>query len=348
MITSILRRRSAPRQLVARLLEDPGVVERVRALSPRVLGALVERVGLEDAGDLIALASPAQLRGVLDVDLWRGEHPGEDERFEPARFARWLEVMLEAGADAVADRLLELPEELVTLGLHGLVLVIPLDELAARLEDDEAAEQALESVLTSEQTLEAGTAADARSGAPARASSRPPRRPPSCASPGGRRSRSSSARRGIRSRACTSASSGARPRTSCRPISPPRSTTSSSRPARRGSRRRRHASSSSSARCASATRRRTRRVPGGPRPALPGGGWRAKRAPADRGARVPHQGAGRRRRPGSSPAGGGGACARDLRRRPRAHRRRPRGTARRSPLPRGLAPRRPVMASSPP
>jgi len=130
--------------LLSRILERPGLVSAVRELPGAVLGALIERVGLEDAGELVALASREQLVRIFDEDLWRAERTGGDETFRPERFVSWLRVMLEAGDDAVVRRLCELPVDLVALAVQRLVLVLdttiiedelrPGDELAQQLE----------------------------------------------------------------------------------------------------------------------------------------------------------------------------------------------------------------------
>ena len=95
--------------LLLRILERPGLVAAVRELPGAVLGQLIDRIGLEDAGELVALASTAQLERVFDDDLWRADRPGGDETFRPERFALWLRVMFEAGDEALVQRLCELP-----------------------------------------------------------------------------------------------------------------------------------------------------------------------------------------------------------------------------------------------
>src|SRR5512144_1122618 len=103
------RPRPSARALVSRILEEPGLAQAVRGLEPRTLGRLIDHVGLEDAGEIVALASTAQLTAVFDEDLWRSDRPGEDERFDAARFAVWLEVLLEVGERFAARKLVELP-----------------------------------------------------------------------------------------------------------------------------------------------------------------------------------------------------------------------------------------------
>lgn len=139
--------------LLAQLLEEPELVGIVRSLEPKVLCKLIDHVGLEDAGELVALATTEQLKGIFDTDLWRSERPGKDETFDGERFARWLEVMLEAGAAFAAEKLLELDEDFLTLALCKNIFVIDLDELSAtmsrasRSDEEDLTDKALESCL---------------------------------------------------------------------------------------------------------------------------------------------------------------------------------------------------------
>jgi hypothetical protein len=119
--------------LLARILEQPELVARVRALGPGALARLIDHVGLEDAGEIVALATPEQLLGVFDEDLWTSDRAGEGERFDAARFATWLEVLAEAGERELADKVVELPEELVVHGLAERLLVLDLDVLALEM-----------------------------------------------------------------------------------------------------------------------------------------------------------------------------------------------------------------------
>jgi hypothetical protein len=137
----------ASTQLLMRILERPGLVAAVRELPGAVLGKLIDRIGLEDAGELVALASTEQLERVFDDDLWRAARAGGDETFRPERFALWLRVMFEAGEDALVRRLCELPQELVALAVHRLVLVVDIDVLEEQLRPGDEEAQALESAL---------------------------------------------------------------------------------------------------------------------------------------------------------------------------------------------------------
>ena len=157
-LAAAARLRPSSTRLLARVLETPDLPERVAALEPAALAGLLERVGLEDAGEIVAFATTDQLEHVFDEDLWKNERPGEEERFDGARFALWLEILLESGEAAVARRLAELPEDLVTLAFHDQILVLRLDELFARMSEIgqvdeyelEAVEKALANCLSEE------------------------------------------------------------------------------------------------------------------------------------------------------------------------------------------------------
>ena len=154
-MTSLSRSRvPSSTNLLLRILERPALVAAVRELPGAVLGKLIDRIGLEDAGELVALATTAQLERVFDDDLWRAERAGGDETFRPERFALWLRVMLDAGEELLVQRLCELPQELLALAVHRLVLVLDMDVVAEQLapgdEEAEALARALETSVVEE------------------------------------------------------------------------------------------------------------------------------------------------------------------------------------------------------
>jgi hypothetical protein len=135
-------------QLLHHVLARPELVAAVRKLPGSVLAALIDRIGLEDAGEIVALASAEQLAQAFEHDLWRAEQTGGDESFQPERFGLWLEVLSEAGDEFLAQRLSALPRDLLLLALHRAVLVLDIDALAVKMaslgEDAEWTEKALE------------------------------------------------------------------------------------------------------------------------------------------------------------------------------------------------------------
>ncbi|MEY4512411.1 MAG: hypothetical protein RLZZ450_4533, partial [Pseudomonadota bacterium] len=92
-----IAKRGVPKELLVQILERPGIVEAVQSLAPAVLHRWIAHVGLEDAGELVMLASSEQLLATLDLDVWRSEQAGVDETFDAERFALWVEVLLDSG-----------------------------------------------------------------------------------------------------------------------------------------------------------------------------------------------------------------------------------------------------------
>lgn len=104
------------RPLLEQLLTTPNLDKIVPYLQPAVLHRVIEQCGLEDSAELVALATPEQLTQVLDVDVWRSSAPGLDELFDAERFGLWITVLMEAGTEVAAEKLLGLDIELVIAG----------------------------------------------------------------------------------------------------------------------------------------------------------------------------------------------------------------------------------------
>lgn len=121
--------RGSANQLLYQVLEEPQLLAAVRELPAPVLVRLINHVGLEDAGELIALTSTEQLGEVFDAELWQSSEPGADETFRPERFALFLRLLYEAGEAFVVERLLALPRPFLTLAVHKLLLVVDIDAL---------------------------------------------------------------------------------------------------------------------------------------------------------------------------------------------------------------------------
>jgi len=104
------------RPLLERLLNTPNLEKIVPNLQPAVLHRVIERCGLEDSAELVALATPEQLTQVLDVDVWRAPAPGINQAFDADRFGLWISVLMESGAETAAEKLVGLDIELVIAG----------------------------------------------------------------------------------------------------------------------------------------------------------------------------------------------------------------------------------------
>lgn len=119
-------------QLMRKLLDHPGLPELVPKLQTPTLTRLIETLGVEDSGPLVAHTSTRQLQRVFDETLWHSLGPGAVERMEPQVFLRWLQVLLEQGDGFVAERLQALGLQFVAAQLlHHLDAYDMQDTLTA-------------------------------------------------------------------------------------------------------------------------------------------------------------------------------------------------------------------------
>ncbi len=114
------------RGLLDRILNTPSLEHVVPRLRPDLLHRVIQTCGLEDCGEIVTLATPEQLARIFDLDLWRAAQPGRDEQFDADRFGVWLEVLVESGAAAAAQKLAGMDVDLVVAGLAQHTLVYDL------------------------------------------------------------------------------------------------------------------------------------------------------------------------------------------------------------------------------
>lgn len=117
--------------LIVRLLEEPELPAIVRRLEAPALTRLIGKIGLEDAGEWLALVTPQQLEQVLDADAWFAERPGEPEKFQARRFSLWLEVLTQAGLDQAVEKVLGMDEVFLAMAFSKLTRVFDVDRLQA-------------------------------------------------------------------------------------------------------------------------------------------------------------------------------------------------------------------------
>src|SRR5215831_11624008 len=104
----------APRHVLERLLGAPRLAELVKRLDPKLLHQLVRQCGLEECGEILALATTEQLTRLFDDDLWASSRPGIEEELDADRFGLWLEVLAEPGPEVAAQKLAGLEFDFVT------------------------------------------------------------------------------------------------------------------------------------------------------------------------------------------------------------------------------------------
>ena len=104
------------------ILDRKNAGELVRALPAEDLYFLVREIGLRDAAPLVALASPEQFQGFVDLDGWRREETGG--HLVPERVLAWLAVARQGGDEAHDAKLKALDLEVVEILLkYGLEIV---------------------------------------------------------------------------------------------------------------------------------------------------------------------------------------------------------------------------------
>jgi hypothetical protein len=80
-----------------------------RSLSSEKLFYTLKEIGLTDATDLLALASPEQVRDMVDLDCWR------KDALDDRRMLTWLMMLDEAGSGKLAEWALHVDVELLVL-----------------------------------------------------------------------------------------------------------------------------------------------------------------------------------------------------------------------------------------
>ena len=114
----------SPSATLAQLLDAPDLPVKVQRLPTRDFSALVQHIGVRDAGEIVALATHARVQAALDDDIFVNAQPGAPEIVDGGRFALWLEVLLEGGDAAAANRVSQLSEGYLALALSKIILVI--------------------------------------------------------------------------------------------------------------------------------------------------------------------------------------------------------------------------------
>jgi hypothetical protein len=128
---------SESRGLLARLLDVPQLAHVVPQLPPEIVHRIIQTYGLEDCGELVALATPRQLTRIFDLDLWRPARAGRDEQLDAERFGTWLGVLVEYGAGVAAEKLAGLDPDLVVTAFAQHVCVFDRAAVSPSIADGE-------------------------------------------------------------------------------------------------------------------------------------------------------------------------------------------------------------------
>jgi len=102
------------------LISNPNPAAAVAALSVPEVYQLVKEVGFADSLDLVALATPEQLRGCLDMDVW------DRDRVQSEAILPWLTSLVEAGYEKLSEVWEALDTEFTALTLQRFTRIYDL------------------------------------------------------------------------------------------------------------------------------------------------------------------------------------------------------------------------------
>jgi len=102
------------------LLADPEARALIPKLPVQELYYAIKETGLSDAHEIVALASPEQVRGFVDLDVW------ERDRVDVDKLRPWLEALVDAGPEKLLRAIDVVDPEVVALYLQRQVRVYDL------------------------------------------------------------------------------------------------------------------------------------------------------------------------------------------------------------------------------
>jgi hypothetical protein len=110
-------------RLLRNIVDDPALPAVLEHMQPKTLARLIERVGLNDAAELMALAPPRNLLRALDEAVWKSPRLGASEVFEPTEFISWLQVWIEVGELFLVERLVAISDEYLAMCFSSVLLL---------------------------------------------------------------------------------------------------------------------------------------------------------------------------------------------------------------------------------
>jgi hypothetical protein len=102
------------------IISEPDAARLVPRLPVQELYYAIKEVGLADAEELVALATPAQVQGFVDLDVWERDHL-DDQRLDA-----WIATLADAGYEKLGQTLDGMDPEVVALWLQRRARVYDL------------------------------------------------------------------------------------------------------------------------------------------------------------------------------------------------------------------------------
>ncbi len=107
------------------ILSAPEAERLVQSFSPETLFYTLKEIGSADAGDLLSLAMPEQVKSLFDLDCWNRDRPNVH------RMREWIEAMADGGRRKLADALMGLDMEMMSILLRGYIKVHRIEDAAS-------------------------------------------------------------------------------------------------------------------------------------------------------------------------------------------------------------------------
>jgi Family of unknown function (DUF6178) len=112
-----------PKHSLRNIVDNPALPAVLGQMQPKTLARLVDRVGLNDAAEIMALVPVRNLLRALDEAVWKSPRPGASQEFDAAEFVSWLQVWIEVDDLFVAERLVAISDEYLAMCLSSVLLV---------------------------------------------------------------------------------------------------------------------------------------------------------------------------------------------------------------------------------
>lgn len=109
--------------LLEALLKVPSLPAYIQRLPAVTLDRLIERVGLEDCGELLQTVGSEKMNEVLAVSLWTRSAMGKTDALNVSRFVQWVQTWLLDGEETMARRVADMEDELLVCLLKELFQV---------------------------------------------------------------------------------------------------------------------------------------------------------------------------------------------------------------------------------
>src|SRR4051812_10469498 len=102
------------------IISEPDAATLVPSLPVQELYYAIKEVGLADAAELVALATPAQVQGFVDLDVW------ERDRLDETKLNAWIETVADAGYEKLGSVLDGMDPEVIALWLQRQAVIYDL------------------------------------------------------------------------------------------------------------------------------------------------------------------------------------------------------------------------------